>query len=388
MFSSILIETKGEFQLDYSFEGYRRNDGTVGIRNYIGVICSVVCSSVVAREIAEKVPGTVPFVHGNGCAQLGDDFQVTKNMLVGISSNPNLYSALLVGLGCETNQIAGLLESIPETKPIKGIGIQQLAGGENTKKKGVEIVEQWSKETANQKRERFPLSALTVGILPVDLDEAAAIKMARVIGLLINRLVENNAKVLFGLSQTLEPAGELLSERSEDEDIKSRLKSMGAGLQRKRWKEVGNASLDHAEFSEQEKALALLEADMTGTHLIRSVLGYSESAREAGFHFITVPTNIVEALSNMASSGCNLAIIVSSRGVLTGSLALPCMTIAPQNPNESFDELIDYTVTTREAGNQVEQILAELMEICSGKQTSLEKLELGEFSIPHIGTTF
>ncbi|MFS0824638.1 UxaA family hydrolase [Bacillus sp. 1P02SD] len=374
--------------MDYSFEGYKRSDGSVGIRNHIGVICTVVCSSVVAREISEKVPGVIPFVHGNGCAQLGDDFKLTKNMLMGISSNPNLYSALLVGLGCETNQVSGLLKSIPKTKPVKGIGIQQLAGGENTIKAGIEITEQWSKEMVDQKRKRFPASALTVGILPVDLDEAALNQLAPVVGRVVDRLVERNAKVLFGLSQTLEPAGEPLSERAGNEKVRNRLKAIGEGLQRKRWKEVTNGSMAYAEFTQEEKALSLLEARMTGTHSIKSVLGYSETPEEAGLHLITVPNNIVEALSNMASSGCSLVIIVSNRGVLTGSIALPCMTIAPKNPNEAFDELIDYTVTTEEVSIQAEALLATLLEICSGKQTSLERLELGEFSIPHVGTTF
>ncbi|THE11606.1 altronate hydrolase [Bacillus timonensis] len=374
--------------MDYSFEGYKRSDGSVGIRNHIGVICTVVCSSVVAREISEKVPGAIPFVHGNGCAQLGDDFKLTKNMLMGISANPNLYSALLVGLGCETNQVSGLLKSIPKTKPVKGIGIQQLAGGENTIKAGIEIAEQWSREIVDQKRKRFPISSLTVGILPVDLDEAPLNQLAPVIGGVVDKLVEKNAKVLFGFSKTLEPAGEPLSERAGNENVRNRLQTIGEGLQRKRWKEVTNGSMAYAEFTEQEKALSLLEARMTGTHSIRSVLGYSETPEEAGLHLITVPNNIVEALSNMASSGCSLVIIVSSRGVLTGSIALPCMTIAPKNPNEAFDELIDYTVTTEEVSTQVEAIIAELLEICSGKQTSLEKLELGEFSIPHVGTTF
>lgn len=379
---------KGAISLDYFFNGYKRNDGKAGIRNHIGVICSVVCSSVVAREIAEKVPGAVPFVHGNGCAQLGDDFKLTKNMVAGVADNPNLYASLLVGLGCETNQVSGLLESIPKTKPVKGIGIQQLAGGENTINRGVELAEQWSQEVASQQRERLPISSLSVGILPVDLDEGSLEKAAPVIGGVVDRLVEQGANVLFGLSQSLEPAGLLLSQRSDDEEVSNRLKRAGGGLQRRRWKEVSNGSLTHDNFSEPEQTLASLEAEMTGTHTIKSVLGYSEIPAEKGLHLITVPSNIVEALSNMASSGCNLVLIVSNRGVLTGSLALPCMTIAPQHQNEVFDELIDYTVTSEPVSLQVEAVISEFLEICSGKQTCLEQLELGEFSIPHVGTTF
>src|SRR5690625_2426785 len=106
-----------------TFEGYVRSDGTAGTRNHIGIVSSVICSSIVTNEISEKVKGAVPIIHSNGCAQLGDDFQVTKDMLVGVASNPNLYASLLVGLGCDTNQISDLLDGIPKTKPIKEIGI-------------------------------------------------------------------------------------------------------------------------------------------------------------------------------------------------------------------------------------------------------------------------
>ncbi|MBU8920210.1 UxaA family hydrolase [Bacillus sp. FJAT-29953] len=374
--------------MDYQFKGYKRKDGRAGIRNHIGVICSVVCSSVVVKEIAESVPGTIAFTHGNGCAQLGDDFKLTKNMVAGISANPNLYSTLLVGLGCETNQISGLLESIPKVKPIEGIGIQQLAGGVNTIQKGVEITEQWAKEAAEQQRESLPLSCLNVGILTVDMDKDSYCQVAPVIGGVVDRLVEHGATVMMGLSQTLEPAGSALSERAVSEELKNNLQLIGESLQRKRWKDVHNDSLTQLGFTEKERELAVLEAEMTGTSLINSLLGYSETPTEKGLHLITVPSNIVEALSNMASSGCNLAIVVSSRGILAGSAAIPCMTIAPENQNEFFDELIDYKVTTESLSNQIEALLENIIEICSGKQTSLEKMELGEFSIPHVGTTF
>ncbi len=79
--------------MSYTFKGFPREDGSVGTRNYIGVVSSVICSSTVVRDIAEKIPSAVPFIHGNGCAQIGDDFQLTKNVLMGVTKNPNLYSS-------------------------------------------------------------------------------------------------------------------------------------------------------------------------------------------------------------------------------------------------------------------------------------------------------
>src|SRR5699024_11406551 len=90
-----------------------------------------------------------------------------------MSTSPNVRSALLVGLGCETKQVGGLLRRIPKVKPVEGIGIQQLAGGTNTIEKGVSIAEKWTEEADKQARTKLPMSQLTVGILNVDMDEEA-----------------------------------------------------------------------------------------------------------------------------------------------------------------------------------------------------------------------
>ncbi|GGK02517.1 carbohydrate hydrolase [Lentibacillus kapialis] len=326
--------------MNYSFEGFKRDDGTAGTRNYVGIVSSVICSSAVVREITDTVSGTIPIVHANGCAQLGDDFELTRNMLVGMSSNPNIYSALLVGLGCETNQVSGLLKRIPKTKPIKGIGIQQLAGGTNTIQKGVSIAETWAKEAAGQQRTTLSLSRLTVGIMNVDADQDSLTKTGPVIGEVVDKLVENDAKVVLGLSKTLESAGNLLSERMIDTTEKEKVIKSSKGLHRLRWKDPDITTKDN-EFTEEETKLATLESKTTGSVPINSVIDYGEIPKENGLYIMNISSNVVESLSKMASSGCNIVLIVSDRGVLTGSITLPCMTVTPQDNESSFDELID-----------------------------------------------
>lgn len=374
--------------MNYSFKGYLRDDGSVGTRNYVGIVSSVICSSAVVRDISDRVSGTISIVHSNGCAQLGDDLKLTKNMLVGVSSNPNLHSALLVGLGCETNQVSGLLKSIPKTKPIKAIGIQQLAGGENTINKGLLITKQWVKEASEQKRETFPLSSLTVGILNVDLDYDSLTKVVPTIGQVVDRLVDMDVKVIMGLSKTLEPAGLVLSERVSDIVEKKKLIKSSEGLQRLRWDDAEKGSSTYNDFSEEQLKLAIEESKLTGTKPINGILSYGEIPTNNGLHLMSISSNLVESLSKMASSGCNIVLIVSSRGILTGSVALPCMTITPENNEEAFNELIDYIISKEDVSEHDEKIINALIDVCSGMQTKLEELDLGEFSIPHLGTTY
>lgn len=348
--------------MNYSFEGFKRDDGKAGTRNYVGIVSSVICSSAVVREISEKVSGTIPIVHANGCAQLGDDFKLTRNMLVGVSSNPNIHSALLVGLGCETNQVSGLLKHIPKTKPIRGIGIQQLAGGTNTIQKGISIAKKWAEEAAAQERTTLPLSSLTVGILNVDSDQDALEKTGPTIGRTVDRLIENSAKVVMGLSKTLEPAGHLLSDRVTNPTEKEKILKSSKRLHRLRWKNPTMVDKGN-EFTEEETKLATLESKMTGSVPIKSILDYGEIPKENGLHMMNISSNVVESLSKMVSSGCNIVLIVSNRGVLTGSIALPCMTITPQNDESSFDELIDYTISENNSDEESNRIIEELLEV-------------------------
>lgn len=374
--------------MKYFFDGYSRMNGAAGTRNYVGIVSSVICSSAVVREISEKVRGTVPFVHANGCAQLGDDLMLTKNMLVGVASNPNIHSALFVGLGCETNQVSGLLKNVPKIKSIKGIGIQQLAGGENTIQKGVDITEKWVEEAMEQQREKLPLSSLTIGVLGVELDYHSLLATAPVVGQVVDKLADDGVKVIVGMSKTLEPAGETLAARISDAGEMEKLVKSSEGMHRLRWDDTKNGSTTFKEFSAEQTQLALLESKMTGGKTINSILNYGEAPEKDGLHLMKISSNLVESLSKMASAGCSAVVIVSSRGVLTGSVALPCITVTPESEENAFDELVDYTITKDETADHDEKIIEIIQEVCSGKQTKLEELELGEFSIPHLGTTY
>ncbi|MBB6448619.1 altronate dehydratase [Geomicrobium halophilum] len=374
--------------MTYTFEGYQRSDGTVGTRNHVGIVSSVICSSVVVREIAEHVPLAIPFVHANGCAQLGDDFQLTKNILVGVTKNPNLYGSLIVGLGCETNQVSGMLKSIPKTKPTKGIAIQELFGGKNTISEGVKAAEQWAEEAASETRKTYPLSAINVGIMTVDPDESSLHQTAPVIGKVVDRLIDNDVNVIMGMSKTLEPAGQILSKRAPNPKVKQDLHTLSEGMRRGRWEKVQDKTTGLHEWSEEETDLANLEARLTGTKSIDGLLDYGSYPEEQGLNLMRVPSNIVEALSGLASAGCAVVLMVSSRGVFTGSVALPSMTVAPQIEGDFEDELVDVAVTNNDADQQADQVVQKIIDICSGQESKLEELELGEFSISHSGTTY
>lgn len=370
----------------HAFRGYLRSDGSAGTRNHIGIISSVICSSVVTNEIAEQVPGSVPIVHANGCAQLGDDFQVTKNMLSGAAGNPNFYGSLIVGLGCETNQVAGLLKAIPKTKPIEGFSIQQMAGGKNTIERGVSIAGNWAQNALEEERAELPLSLLTVGIVTEDIDESALQTMGPIVSGIVDLLLNEGATVVCGLTKTLEPAGSEILTKRDNMELRNRLNTVGESLNRRRWEEA--KQYDGTRFTDENRKLAKLEAGLLGGNEVRSLLGYNEKPAESGLHLIKASGSIVETLSNFASVGCTLSIIISKRGILTSSNIFPCITVVPKSDNEAANEFADFEVSIHDAEPQVLSLFNKLKAVSSGEFTKLEEYELGEFAIPHTGTTF
>ncbi|MBY0223179.1 UxaA family hydrolase [Sporosarcina aquimarina] len=372
--------------MSYTFKGYLRKDGSAGTRNHIGIISSVICSSTVTNDIASKVDGAVSIIHSNGCAQLGDDFNVTKSMLSGVAENPNFYSNLLIGLGCETNQVSGLLATIDKSKPIEGFSIQQMAGGTNTAAKGVAIAGEWSKEITEEKRMELPISKLTVGIITIDIDEQKLKAITPVVSALIDTLLKNDSTVVSSLTRTLEPGGDYLAEKAEDMRAKVELRTLSKGLNRRRWESDKDYAL--RSFSAEERSLAAEEARLLGSHRLEGLLDINEKPGGKGLYLLKSSENIVESLSNFASVGCNVALIVSADGVLVTSNVIPCISIAPQDDSQSPRDYVDIYIGNDDKEQQIAALLEKLIQVSSGELTALEAYELGEFAIPHIGTTF
>ncbi|MBV8299431.1 MAG: UxaA family hydrolase, partial [Candidatus Eremiobacteraeota bacterium] len=123
-----------------TFMGYRRANGTVGIRNHVLVLPSVMCSNHVVELIGRKVPDVVTVQHPTGCSQVGADFEQTKRTMAGFAANPNVAAVLVVGLGCETNESKALAEEIAARgQRVEVIGIQESGGTTETIARGVAI---------------------------------------------------------------------------------------------------------------------------------------------------------------------------------------------------------------------------------------------------------
>ena len=140
---------------DFTFEGWRRPDGRIGIRNHCLVLASVVCAAGVVREVGRRLPEVVVIEHPHGCGRGGPDIGLQLRTLAGIVENPNVGGAIIVGLGCEPVSV-GFLQAVlaDNKKPLQGIVIQEAGGSQKTAAKVEAMAREMLVELATMPREK------------------------------------------------------------------------------------------------------------------------------------------------------------------------------------------------------------------------------------------
>ena len=173
------------------FMGYRRPDGQIGVRNYVGVIPSVFCANKVAEMIAAQVDGAICLRHPVGCSQVGEDLEITARTLIGMGRNPNLGAILIVGLGCERFTANEFLEGVKKTgKPADMVLIQEEGDTLKAIEKGVRIAKRFAAELYSQEREPCPLSSLMIGLNCGGTDATSGIAANPAVGVVSDMVVK------------------------------------------------------------------------------------------------------------------------------------------------------------------------------------------------------
>jgi altronate dehydratase large subunit len=147
------------------FKGYRRNDGRVGTRNYVGILSMVVCANEVTDSISRQIQGTTPFLHQQGCCQTPVDIKRVNEVLIGLSRNPNLASVLLISLGCESTSLEDVAKMISETgKRVETIVIQDVGGAAKSIAEGMLLAQDMVQQASKLERVSCPVSDLILGL--------------------------------------------------------------------------------------------------------------------------------------------------------------------------------------------------------------------------------
>ena len=375
-----------------TFLGYRRPDGTVGVRNHVAIIPAVVCANTVVQRIAQLVPGTVALPHPHGCAQIGDDVQMTMWSLAGAAANPNVAAALIVGLGCETCQSTDVLDLAQERTPGKRLerfSIQEAGGSIKAIQRGVETARALVAEVATQQPAPTPLSELVVGTECGGYDATSGTAANPTVGIVADQLVAQGATVLLGETAEFFGAERTLARRARDKATAQRLYEIVARLEAEAQYVGESVAGDDDSGSRAEAALGCIRKG--GTTEVQEVVGFSDRPTRTGLVVMDTPSHDTVALTGMVTGGAQLCIATTGRGSPVGNALAPVINVTA-NPRTAarMGDNIDLSLASIVEGTDTPDALgAELtaltVEVARGELTAAEIIGHEEFALYRIG---
>jgi len=387
------------------FDGYRRADGKVGTRNYIGIFTSVNCSASVARFIADAanrsglatdfpgVDGIVPFVHGTGCGMAGrgsEGFDTLQRTIWGHAANPNIGGALMVGLGCEVMQLPGLVRDygLGGSSIFQTMTIQAAGGTRRSVERGLAMIREMLPDVAAARREPLPVSGLMLGLQCGGSDGYSGITANPALGRAADILVEQGGTAVLSETPEIYGAEHLLTRRAATREIAEKL------LERIRWWERyvarndGTMDNNPSPGNKAGGLTTILEKSLGavakgGTTPLRGVYRYAEPITSRGFVFMDSPGYDPASVTGQVASGCNLIAFTTGRGSAFGCKPVPSIKLATNS--EIYRRMADDMdlncgdilegVSLEEKGRE---IFEEIVAVASGKRTKSEELGYGD----------
>ncbi|KZK75688.1 Altronate dehydratase [Pseudovibrio sp. Ad46] len=388
-----------------TFLGYHREDGSVGTRNYIAVLTSVNCSATAAHRIAdafsdedllqfENVDGVASFAHGTGCGMAGDNegFANLQRVLWGYVKNPNVGGVLLVGLGCEVNQIDFLLDAygLKQSPTFQFMNIQGMGGLRKTIEAGIEKVKAMLPEANKASRQPAPLSKLMVGLQCGGSDGWSGVTANPALGYATDLLVKYGGTSVLSETSEIYGAEHLLTSRAANQKIAEKL------VERVRWWEDytarNNGTMDNNPSPGNKRGglTTILEKSLGavakgGTTALEGVYKYGEPIETKGFVFMDSPGYDPASVTGQIASGCNLIVFTTGRGSAFGSKPSPTIKVASNTPLfEHMPEDMDFNAgSIISDGRSVEEVGTELFElmikVASGEHSKSEAQGLGDY---------
>jgi altronate hydrolase len=385
-----------------TFDGIVRDDGRVATRNYIGVLTSVNCSATAARAIADRfrrdvfpealadypnVDGVVALTHGMGCATAsdGEELLVLRRTLGGYARHPNFAAVLVVGLGCETNQIQGLIaqEGLAEGARLATFSIQDSGGTAKTVARGVEIIRKLLPEANRVQRQPVPASHLTVGLQCGGSDGYSGISANPALGAAVDRLVRHGGTAI--LSETPEIYGgeHLLTRRAVSREVADKL------LARIAWWEAYTArngmKMDNNPSAGNKAGglTTILEKSLgaiakSGTTNLVDVVEFAQAVRAKGFVYMDTPGYDPVSATGQVAGGANLICFTTGRGSAYGCAPSPSLKFSTNTAlwhkqQEDIDldcgAIVDGAATVDEVG---ERIFRLMLATAGGRHTKSE----------------
>lgn len=389
-----------------TFMGYRRENGKVGTRNYIAIVTSVNCSATAARMIADhftperlaaypNVDGVAAFVHGTGCGMAGqgsDGFEALQRVMWGYARHPNHAGVLMVGLGCEMNQIDWLLEAygLKQGPTFQTMNIQNVAGLRRTVEMGIEKIEAMLPIANQATRTPCPVSELTVALQCGGSDAWSGITANPALGYAVDLLAAQGGTGVLAETPEIYGAEHLLTRRAVDRATGDRLVGLIKWWEDYTARNKGSMDNNPSPGNKKGGLTTILEKSLGaaakgGTTPLTGVYKYAEEVRAKGFTFMDSPGYDPASVTGQIAGGCNLVCFTTGRGSAFGSKPAPTIKLATNSEmarrmTEDMDidcgTILSEGVSLEDKGREIYETF---LRVASGEKSKSEAQGLGDY---------
>jgi altronate hydrolase len=387
-----------------TFKGFKRKNGNVGIRNELWIVPTVGCVNGVAETIIKRFQKEVgdisPFEnvlvlkHNYGCSQLGDDHGNTRSILRDAVLHPNAGGVLVLGLGCENNNLYEFKEGLGEYDEdrVRFLVSQEVG---NEIEEGVKLLKEIYEAAKNDTREEVPLSELKIGLKCGGSDGLSGITANPLLGRLSDFLVAQGGTTVLTEVPEMFGAETILMERAEDNEVFSKTVDLINDF--KEYFMANNQPVyENPSPGNKAGGITTLEdkslgcTQKAGTSVVTDVLKYGERLKTKGLNLLSAPGNDLVAASALASAGCQLVLFTTGRGTPFGTY-VPTMKVSTNTPlYEAKPHWIDFNagVLLEESADTVlRNFIDYVIQVASGEQVNNEKNDFREIAIFKTGVT-
>ncbi|ECF8076723.1 UxaA family hydrolase [Salmonella enterica] len=380
------------------FFGWRRPDGKVGIRNLVLILPSVACAAETCAQISRQVKGTVYIPNQNGCGQTEGDLKITQDVLAGLAANPNVYGTILVGLGCENNQVDIMEKLIRErtNKPLRKLTIQENGGVLSTISLGAQWAHEMVAQASQLTREPFPVSELLVGTNCGGSDPTSGLASNPAVGCMSDLLIDAGSSSILCETTEFIGAEHILAKQAATPEIAEQilgivhryehyLSQIGENLRN------GNPSPGNKAggiTTLEEKSLGCIHKG--GHRPVVEVTEYARAPQKRGLIIMDTPGYDMASVTGVAAGGAQVMVFTTGRGTPIGTQIMPVIKVTANDITwQKMSDNIDLNVSailagTSSASEEGLRILEEVIHVANGKMTKSEALGFNDLAISRV----
>lgn len=381
--------------------GYRRPDGSVGVRNLVAVIPTCGCALHAAERIAAQVEGAALLHYAGGCGETEGDTALASQLLSQYGRHPNVIGSIVVSLGCETLDAHDLAGRIAQGHaPSELLVIQDLGGTVKTVTRGLALARQMRSQAEHLEREPCPVSSLTVGLECGGSDGTSGLAANPAMGAFSDLMVAQGARVILPETSELLGAEHVMTERAASPEIAAQLlrtieecerflKATGEDFM---GKQPSPGNVQGGITTVEEKALG--DVLKGGRTPFVEVLAYGQRPSAPGLSFMDTPGNDLASVTGLVAGGCQIVTFTTGRGNPMGNAIAPVVKVTGNahtyaRMGDDIDLDASPIIDGRESPEQVGRRIYELvLEVASGRQTIAEIMGHEEFALVRKGPVY